>query len=169
MISASACARRAGYSLRISSGLASALTRSRVWKVETSGTPSSCWLIGGDESNRLMFLQSTDGGTHWVPATGTVTTPPGAASYADGGAYLQCIGALHCWGQWTLYTGLGGNELTVPFSTVDGHDWTYETAPASVSTFASLSCMSTSETTSKVGMAANYRPPGCGSVRPTPA
>jgi hypothetical protein len=73
-----------------------------------------------------------------VPATGTVTTPPGAASYADGGAYLQCIGALHCWGQWTLYTGLGGNELTVPFSTVDGHDWTYETAPASVSTFLSL-------------------------------
>ena len=42
MIAASASARRCGSSLDISSGLDSAFTRSRVWKVDTSGRSSSC-------------------------------------------------------------------------------------------------------------------------------
>ncbi len=42
MTVASASARRWGSSLETSSGLASAFTRARVWKVETRGRSSSC-------------------------------------------------------------------------------------------------------------------------------
>ncbi len=42
MMVASASARRWGSSLETSSGLASAFTRARVWKVDTSGRSSSC-------------------------------------------------------------------------------------------------------------------------------
>ena len=42
MMDASASARRCGMSASTSSGIASALTRSRVWKVHTSGRFSSC-------------------------------------------------------------------------------------------------------------------------------
>ena len=45
MMVASASARRWGASASTSSGLASALTRSRVWKVETSGRLSWCLIM----------------------------------------------------------------------------------------------------------------------------
>jgi hypothetical protein len=108
------------------------------------GSDSSCWLLGTVDAGTLMFLESTDGGIDWQPA-GSTTLPPKAHDFSDGGAYLQCQGSLHCWGQWSLDYGLGGPTPTVPFSTSNGSNWIYETPPKAVSSFAAVSCVTSSE------------------------
>jgi photosystem II stability/assembly factor-like uncharacterized protein len=108
------------------------------------GSESSCWLLGTVDAGTLMFLESTDGGIEWKPAP-AATLPPKARDFSDGGAYLQCRDSLHCWGQWSVDYGLGGSTPEVPFSTSNGNDWVYETPPKAVSTFAAVSCVTTSE------------------------
>jgi len=48
MMDASASARRCGMSAMTSSGNDSALTRSSVWNVQTSGSSSSCFITWPD-------------------------------------------------------------------------------------------------------------------------
>jgi hypothetical protein len=110
------------------------------------GSPTSCWLLGNNQANTLMFLESTGGGIKWVPA-GPVTTPPGYGNWADGGAYLRCSDSTHCWGQWQVENGLGGQQPEAPFATTDGRAWVFETTPAPVATFASVSCVGTADCT----------------------
>jgi hypothetical protein len=110
-------------------------------------TTSLCWLVGDNQGNTLMFFESTNGGITWRPVTGSITSPPGEQPHDDSGAFLHCSDGLHCWTQLDLYSGLGGGSTALPYATTDGRNWSFESPPTSVGSFADISCVTTSDCT----------------------